>query len=555
MEGVPLRKTNKKKVLFIKSLSVAIILSIIIGGLIIAIYKIPYFQQVKLNPTNENQLYYMGNAVNYIAIVEDDQLYLPIRFVKEFVDHSIEWDTNKKIAIITLNRGDNSKSEFTYPLTEYKEEYYLPVSPIDNFYKINAKHYEYNSIVLIDNRDQPIIKGVTLEQTKIRQYPRIMSPWLEEISQNQVVNIMKEINGRYWIENENGLLGYIDKDKVQISKAENVKLEKDVPYIPQPLEKPIVLTWEYASYKTANPKDINGLSGVKVVSPTWFHLSDDGLIVNRADIRYVNWAHNNNYQVWGLFSNSFDKDLTHKVLSNSLLRKKVIEQVKLYSDMYNLDGINIDFENVYLKDKDLLVEFVRDLTESLHETNLTVSIDVTVKANSPNWSLFYDRKRLGKIVDYVALMAYDEHWAASPVSGSVASMPWVEKGIKGLLEDVPNDKLLLGVPFYTRIWTESYNEDGKLEVESKTLTINHTKDWIVENNLEIKYDEASGQRYVELEKEGKTYKVWIEDDYSMRKRVNLMKKYNLAGLAAWRRGFETENIWSAISQSINVESN
>lgn len=220
------------------------------------------------------------------------------------------------------------------------------------------------------------------------------------------------------------------------------------------------------------------MSGLQVVSPTWFHLQKDGLVKNVADKKYVEWAHKKGYQVWGLFSNSFDAKLTNSMLNDPKLRIKVIKQLLSYVELYQLDGINVDFENVYLKDKEELVQFLRELTPLLHEKGRTVSIDVTVKSLSENWSMFYDRKKIGEIVDYVMLMAYDEHWATSPKAGSVASIPWVEKGIKGILEEVPNDKLILGVPFYTRLWKEEIDETGNKKVTSKTFTMEQTKEWI-----------------------------------------------------------------------------
>jgi len=283
-----------------------------------------------------------------------------------------------------------------------------------------------------------------------------------------------------------------------------------------------------------------------VVSPTWFHLQKDGLVTNLADSNYVKWAHQNGYQVWGLFSNSFDLDITHQMLSDPDLRIKVIKQLLSYVDLYQLDGINLDFENVYLKDKDLLVQFVRELTPLMHEKDRTVSIDVTFISKSENWSMFYDRKK-----DYVMVMAYDEHWGSSPVSGSVASLPWVEKGIERILEEVPNDKLILGVPFYTRLWIEEKDENGEVHVSSKALSMEKAEKWIEENQAEIQIDPIAMQKYVEVQKDSVTYKIWLEDGFSMQKRIEIMKKYRLAGIAAWRRGFESEDFWSLMADYIS----
>ncbi|TGV31235.1 glycosyl hydrolase, partial [Mesorhizobium sp. M00.F.Ca.ET.186.01.1.1] len=206
----------------------------------------------------------------------------------------------------------------------------------------------------------------------------------------------------------------------------------------------------------------------------------------------------------------------------------------------------------YYEDKERLVQFVRELTPYLHQQGLTVSIDVTIKSNAKTWSMFLDRKALAEVVDYMAVMTYDEHWAASPKAGSVASLPWVEAGLQGVLEEVPNEKLLLGVPFYTRLWTEAKQADGTVKVSSKALSMPRAQEWIAERKLTPVLDKASGQQYVEYRdpKDGNVYKMWLEDVSSMAKRMELVKKYDLAGVASWRRGFEVPEIWPTIEEGL-----
>ena len=252
-----------------------------------------------------------------------------------------------------------------------------------------------------------------------------------------------------------------------------------------------------------------------------------------------------------LFSNGFDPELTHQMLSSSEQRMDVIKQLLSYVDLYQLDGINIDFENVNIEDKELLVQFVRELTPLMHEKDRIVSMDVTFISLSENWSMFYDREELSAIVDYIMVMAYDEHWANSPKAGSVASLPWVEEGVQRILQEVPNDKLILGLPFYTRLWIEETNENGEIKVSSKTLSMEKAEEWIKEKGASVIVDEKSGQNYVEVKEDKTIYKIWLEDKFSIDKRIELMKKYRLAGVAAWRRGFETEEVWESIHEKIN----
>lgn len=176
---------------------------------------------------------------------------------------------------------------------------------------------------------------------------------------------------------------------------------------------------------------------------------------------------------------------------------------------------------------------------------------MTFKSLSENWSLFLDREKLSEIVDYIVVMGYDEHWASSPVSGSVSSLPWVESEIQEILQEVPSDKVILGVPLYTRLWIEETDSEGNIEVSSKALSMDTVNQWIVDHNARIDYDDNSGQNYVEVESGNITYKIWLEDSTSMEKRVEIMDKYNLAGIATWRRGFESKDFWQVISGFMN----
>ncbi|WP_420798623.1 glycosyl hydrolase family 18 protein [Paenibacillus beijingensis] len=234
----------------------------------------------------------------------------------------------------------------------------------------------------------------------------------------------------------------------------------------------------------------------------------------------------------------------------------MIQQLLAYAKMYRLQGINIDFENVRTADKANLVQFVRELTPMLHEQNLVVSIDVTPKSNSELWSLFLDRPALIQSVDYMMLMAYDEHWASSPNSGSVASMPWVKRAVDRLVEEdgIPPAKLILGMPLYTRIWTETIGQNGKRKVSSKAVGMDRVREIIAAKKLAPVYDAATGQNYVEYSENGALNRIWIEDALSIKARVDLANRYGLAGVATWNRSFQSDDIWSVIEGALNKRS-
>jgi len=254
-------------------------------------------------------------------------------------------------------------------------------------------------------------------------------------------------------------------------------------------------------------------------------------------------------QVWALFSNSFEPKLTTEALSTFDRRFQMIQQVMSYAQIYRIDGINIDFENVYTKDKENYTQFIRELTPMLRAQGLIVSVDVTPKSNSEMWSAFLDRKSLGELVDYMMVMSYDEHWASSPRAGSVSSLPWAENAMRRIIDEdqVPAEKLLLGIPLYTRIWTEA-TVDGKKKVSSKTAGMKSIQELIEKKQLQPKLDAATGQNYVEYEEDGAKRRIWIEDQTSLQARVKLAEELGLAGTASWTRSFALPEAWEVLAR-------
>lgn len=325
------------------------------------------------------------------------------------------------------------------------------------------------------------------------------------------------------------------------------------PKQPEPSPK-LNLVWDHITQKSPNLSNQEKIEGLDILSPTWFAVIDEtGRLSSLADSNYVEAAHAKGYKVWPLITNSFNPDLTGKVLADEKAQDAVITALSEYARQYNLDGINIDFENIYDSDKEKFVVFVDKLTKKLKQQNLVVSIDVTVPSNTPNWSRCYDRAKLGQIVDYVMVMTYDEHWRKSPVSGPVASLPWVEKGIQATLELVPKEKILLGLPFYTREWEETTDDYGQKTVSAKTLSMSAAQKIIDTYNLSPVWLNDQGVNYVEYNKNGNLYRIWLEDSKSISLKAALVQKYGLAGAASWRKGFEAQHIWFVIDNALRPE--
>ncbi|HWR38510.1 MAG TPA: glycosyl hydrolase family 18 protein [Patescibacteria group bacterium] len=301
------------------------------------------------------------------------------------------------------------------------------------------------------------------------------------------------------------------------------------------------LAWDYVHRHSPDLAKEEPIKGLNVLSPTWFAITDsDGTVTSNADARYVQDAHDKNYKVWALITNSFDEDLTRDLLQNSQAQDNVIRQLVVYASLYNLDGVNIDFENVYTADRDRLTAFTARLADALKEQKVTLSMDTTVPIGQSRTC--YDWKALSESLDYLMIMTYDEHWQAGPSSGSVASLNWVERGVANSLNYVPKDRLVMGIPFYTREWEEV----DSVKIRSRVFTMADTEARIKEINAPLVWLPDSGQYYLEYYRDGRRYRIWVEDENSIRLKAGLVGKYNLAGAASWRRGFENKNVWDAL---------
>lgn len=326
--------------------------------------------------------------------------------------------------------------------------------------------------------------------------------------------------------------------------------------LPQKLAKPnakiqgkLKLVWDHVVRDNKDLSKEPEIKGLHAISPTWFNMTGaDGGMANRASAAYVEEAHKRGYRVWALVSNGFSRSMTTQFLRNPRGVNLFIARLLAYAKLYNLDGFNVDFEGLDANDSELFVRFMSILSDQLKVQGLSCSVDVHIPGTS-NASRSHDRGELAKYADYVMLMAYDQHWRTSPKSGSVASMPWVERAVQGsLAEGVPKNKLVLGVPFYMRRWEETPADGGKVKVKSFTLTMEEAESVAQRTGAAMHWLEDMGQHYFSYIENNKTYKVWVENAQSIERKLGLVKKYDLAGMAAWRRGHEKFEVWETINK-------
>ncbi|MEW9701345.1 glycosyl hydrolase family 18 protein [Paenibacillus sp. SI8] len=514
-------------------------------------------------------VFYHGTFFQTSAIGEKEGLKLPLELIQEWMDPSIIYEKASDSVIITtkdkvlrfktaqLSALMNEKPvTLSFPVEKKDNTIYVPIEPLRELYPFEIRESDQTgAIILLKQGDQlKWGKQSNADGSQLRTEASIKAPILATLAPNEPVMILEEAEGWYKIQQESGPIGYVRKADINEEHQESIPVkEQTSSFMPwKPPGGKLNMTWEHVITKNPDTAKIGDMPGLNVISPTWFSLSDgEGRVKNSADATYVKWAQSRDYQVWALFSNGFEPDRTSQALSTYDRRMTTIKQLLGFAQTYKLQGFNIDFENVYLKDKDNLVQFVRELTPFLHEQGLSVSIDVTPKSTNEMWSMFYDRPALAEVVDYMMVMAYDEYWATSPKSGSVSSLAWTEKSISTLLnaEKVPPNKLVLGVPFYTRLWTEE-TKSGKTQVTSKTLTMEAAQKIINDKKLTPVFSPETGQNYVEYKEGTKLQRIWLEDDTSVKSRIELVKKYGLAGVASWRRGFEQPAMWKVIQDSL-----
>lgn len=557
----------------------------IIGGLMIAVLLIassifwllyPFASKDKVTFFQNNYPILFEGKQQGNAIVEGNTLFLPLTFIQEKIDNDIIYDEKSKSVILTtaekvIQMPTDSLTYFVNekpvdlqvsPIISKDGEMFVALDPLLTYYPLQYKKLAESDAIWIQrngdkwNTGKISAKDVHQEKLRLRTEPSLTSPYTAEMKNKESVMIEGEKEDYYLVRKENGISGYIKKeyvnkkDEVMIS----ISLENKPHSVPK-MEGPIQLTWEAVYTKNPDHTLIPDMSGVNVVSPTWFSLAGtDGSIKNLASLEYSTWAQSKGYQVWGLFSNAFDPELTHEALKDFETRQTIIRQLLYFSQMYQLQGINFDIENVKQVDGPLVTQLMREATPYLHEAGLVVSMDITFYAGeNNNWSSFYERKKLAEIVDYLIVMAYDEHTGAATGAGSVSSLPWVETNLQKLLQEVPKEKLILGVPLYTRLWKEQLKEDGTTEVTAKALSMTQAKEWIAEKGVLPIYDDESGQNFVEYfaEDEKATYKLWIEDELSLNKRADLAASYQLAGIGTWSRFFGDETAWTALDLNNN----
>lgn len=427
---------------------------------------------------------------------------------------------------------------------------YLSLGLVANYTDIRTEAFDTSQIkrVFIDTLWNPVPKVQAKRDGKLRTRGGVKSPIITDVAKGDRLTVLDAMEKWTKVRTEDGYMGYIENRRLEEQEPEpQLSTFKAPVYTNISLGEPVILAFHQVFSQEANNKFeelIDKTEGVNVVVPSWFVMTDNqGNYSSIASRDYVEKAHARGIQVWAMLNNVSTKESaainTRELMGSTSNRKKLIASLMEDADNYGFDGINLDFEGLKAEAGPHYVQFIRELSVACRQKGLVLSVDNYVPSAYTN---FYNRKEQGTVADYVIIMGYDEHYAGGD-AGSVASITYVENGIKDTLTQVPKEKVINGVPFYTRVWTV---QGGK--TTSKAYGISDAKKWVEDNQAQLIWDDALGQYYAEvINADGEQY-IWMEEEESLGLKIDLIREYDLAGVACWKLGFEPADIWNVVNR-------
>lgn len=517
------------------------------------------------------------------GIVSDGQFYLPYEAVHQKIDGGFYWNEAEGTLRYTLPldlvevpaeskgymKAGQAESKDYVIVQKMEDQIYIALDFIQEYANVAARTYEQpNRVVLFD--DWGKVKTAKVKKdTQVRWLAGVKSDILTEVSKGDRVYFIEEEGDWRKVRTEDGMIGYIKNNALKEVKTETIISSSDQPeYTSMTKDYKINLAWHQVTNEMANEtisEMIAPARGLTTISPTWFTVADTaGNLNSIASTSYVDTAHAANLEVWALvrdFDGGIDSpEETYQLLSSSVSRKNLIDNLMMQVQQYNIDGINVDFEKVSAECGEHFIEFIRELSVECRKNQKVLSVDNYVPMG---FNSHYELKEQGKVADYVIIMGYDEHYAGSWESGSVASAGYVEHGIQQATKDVQAKKVINAVPFYTRVWAEvpkteqelaeqagTEQAQYKMNVTSEALGMQEAEERVAQAGAAVVWDDKAQQNYAEWQSEGVTYKVWLEDSSSIEAKLKLMEQYKLGGVASWKLGFEKPEIWSIIEKYI-----
>ena len=552
---------KKKKIIIRTFFAIVALIIIFIAAMIINDFIIlDNNETINLVINNRN----VSSDLKHEVLIEDDIIYLSEDDIANFFDKYIyhEEETNqiittyeKKIAAIgfeenTITINGSEKGIYAHAI-ERDGEVYLPISEMTDVYDIEIANIEETKVVTMDSLDRKQKRAIVTKDTAVKSSTNFIARTVDRVKKGDAVIVVSSDDGYTRIRTANGKLGYIKSNRLEneFTVREDMEEEKQI-------EGKVNLTWDYFSeYGSAPDRSGTTIDGVNVVSPAFFYLDTNGNLrenIGSEGQAYIEWAHENGYKVWPMVSNALaareSLEITSEIMNSYEARQNLIQSIVDKCVKYNLDGINVDFENMKAEDIDMYSRFIIELTPRLKEIGMVTSVDVTAPDGGETWSLCFDRNVLGDVADYLIFMAYDQNGNSSAKPGTTAGYNWVQLNLIKFLEteEIEPEKLILAVPFYTRVWTT--NQAG--DIISRNTVAMKKIDSVIPDGGEKTWDDELKQNYVEYTDGSNKKQIWIEDIDSLKAKVSLIKENNLAGVASWQKDMETEEVWQMLKSEL-----
>lgn len=518
------------------------------------------------NLTDENSvaLIQNGELLEEQAVLIGGEPYAAYTYVESQLNSCFYWDEETKGILLTTSGGVQTllpgdaavaKTPGGQPAVQQESDgkVYISLDVVKEYTDLDYVYYSNPNRVVIQNEWDGVEQATVQSDTaQVRQKGGIKSLILADVQKGDTLLYLENLDNWCKVMTADGYTGYIRTEDISEPEAIEARTAKKDSYERITRDHKINLVWHQSTSTESNDAMAEmtaEMTGVNVISPTWFSVTDEtGTISSLASADYVKLAHDAGREVWGLidnFNEAFDETTD---LAYASVRSRIIEQLLAEAASCGMDGINVDFENLKEAGIPHYLQFLRELTSAAHAQNLVVSVDTPVPQA---YTMYYQRGEQARFVDYMIVMAYDEHFAGSEEAGSVSSLPFVQQAVEEMTRVMPADQVICGIPFYTRVWTEKF---GQSAITSEVLGMDGAKNYAKENQMTETWDASLGQNVATVETSDARYTIWMEDEQSMEEKLKVIQSADLAGVAEWKLGFECADVWSLISEYIETNS-
>lgn len=518
------------------------------------------------NLTDENSvaLIQNGELLEEQAVLIGGEPYAAYTYVESQLNSCFYWDEETKGILLTTSGGVQTllpgdatvaKTPGGQPAVQQESDgtVYISLDVVKEYTDLDYAYYSDPNRVVIRNEWDGVEQATVQSDTaQVRQKGGIKSLILADVQKGDTLLYLENLDNWCKVMTADGYTGYIQTEDISEPEAIEARTAKKDSYERITRDHKINLVWHQSTSTESNDAMAEmtaEMTGVNVISPTWFSVTDEtGTISSLASADYVKLAHEAGREVWGLidnFNEAFDETTD---LAYASVRSRIIEQLLAEAASCGMDGINVDFENLKEAGIPHYLQFLRELTSAAHAQNLVVSVDTPVPQA---YTMYYQRGEQARFVDYMIVMAYDEHFAGSEEAGSVSSLPFVQQAVEEMTRVMPADQVICGIPFYTRVWTEKF---GQSAITSEVLGMDGAKNYAKENQMTETWDASLGQNVATVETSDARYTIWMEDEQSMEEKLKVIQSADLAGVAEWKLGFECADVWSLISKYIETNS-